>query len=82
MLPVERACMETVDSKGGGSGDSEEGNGDGDGGDSEEDNGDGEGDGDDDSDGQCKFDGFFLRLVVILDPQWHFGSMPANRLAL
>ena len=25
---------------------------------------------------------FFLRLVGILDPQWHFGSTLANRLAL
>ena len=38
-----------------------------------------------DSDGQCKFDGeifFLFRLVGIVDPQWHFGSTLANRLAL
>ena len=46
-----------------------------------------------DGDGQCEFDGekkkfggfFFLvyrRLVGIVDPQWHFDSTLANRLAL
>ena len=39
--------------------------------------------GDDDGNGQFKFrEKFFSRLVGILDPQWHFGSTLANRLAL
>ena len=72
VLPAEKVCMAIEDK--GGHGEAPD-----------EDDGDGNGFGNGDGDSQCKFDEFFLfslRLVGILDPQWHFGSTLADRLAL